>query len=65
METLTDIEHQQKDSDMIFNQIHQAFDNMDEAKSAIVAFYVTDMSISRAGISHAIGRLEQYYREKL
>jgi hypothetical protein len=55
-------EKQQSDSDMIFMQItHADFATLQEAESAIVVFYVPDMTISRAGISHAIGRLKRHF----
>jgi hypothetical protein len=54
-----------KDSDMIFTQITEAnFNNLKEAKRTIVYLYVPDMTISRAGISHALNRLEKYFKEK-
>ena len=54
-------EQQMKDSDMIFTQIStSAIDNFEEAERLLV-MYIMDMTISRAGISHARGRLKQYY----
>jgi hypothetical protein len=53
---------QQEDSDMIFTQITTGdFATLQEAEATIALFYVPDTSISRAGISHAIGRLKKYY----
>lgn len=58
-------EQQMKDSDMIFTQITNGdFHDMKEVNDAVVMLYVMDMSISRAGISHALGRLERHYAEK-
>ena len=54
-------EAQQRDSDTIFLQITSAFDSIEDAKAAIVLFYVPDPSFSRAGICHALKRLEKYY----
>jgi hypothetical protein len=52
-----------KDSDMIFTQITTgAFENWDEVNQAVVMLYVPDMTISRSGISHALKRLEDYYK---
>ncbi len=53
-----------KDSDMIFTQISTsgAIDFKD-ARNMIVMLYVPDMTISRAGISHAMKRLERFYLE--
>jgi hypothetical protein len=59
-------EQQMKDSDMIFTQITTAYyDNFEEARRAIVLFYVPDMSISRAGIAHALKRVEDYFVAQL
>lgn len=56
-------EQQQKDSDMIFTQITSGdFNTIEEAKRAVVTLYIPDMTISRAGISHAIGRLEKHFK---
>jgi len=52
---------QMKDSDMIFKQVTSANFSKEEAKRVIVMLYVPDMSISRAGISHALKRIEQHY----
>lgn len=50
------------DSDMIFTAISTGdFDNYKQAEEAVVILYVTDMSFSRAGISHALKRLEKFY----
>jgi len=59
------IEQQNKDADMIFTQIStSAIDNYADALQLICSFYVTDMSISRAGISLALNRLEEFYKDK-
>jgi len=56
------LDQQTKDSDMVFTAISTgAFDSFEEANRAVVMFYVTDMSVSRAGISHALKRLERHY----
>jgi len=56
-------EQQMKDSDMIYNQIRSAgYESWEEAQRAIVNIYVPERTISRAGISHAIKRLEEYYK---
>jgi hypothetical protein len=58
-------EQQMRDSDMIFTQITTGdFPTFDMANRAIVMFYVTDMTISRAGISHALKRLERHYNDR-
>lgn len=55
-------ENQVSDSEMIFKQITNGdFDNFEQVKQAVVMLYVMDMSISRAGISHALKRLEAHY----
>lgn len=57
-------EKQMADSDVIFTQVSAAgFDNFAEANRVVVTIYVPDMSVSRAGISHALKRLEKYYAE--
>ncbi len=59
---ITTPEKQQSDSDMIFLQITSGdFSTLQEAESAIALFYVPDMTISRAGISHALGRLKRHF----
>lgn len=51
-----------RDADMIYNQItHGDFPDLSLAQAAIVKLYVPDLTISRAGISHALKRLEKYY----
>lgn len=57
-------DQQMKDSDMIFTQISTGDFNSDSFEMAVVMLYVPDMSISRAGISHALKRLEQHYKEQ-
>ena len=57
-------EQQTKDSDMIFKQIStSAIDNFVDAEKLLVT-YIMDMSISRAGISHARERLQKFYQNK-
>lgn len=58
-------EQQQYDSDTIFTQITTGdFNSLEEAQQVIALFYVPDGSISRAGISHALKRLERHFKEK-
>lgn len=59
------IEQQMKDSDMIFAQISGVFDSKDEATQAVLMLYAPDMSISRAGISHVLGRIERHYAGRI
>lgn len=55
----------QADSDMIFTQVSTgAFDNYAQAEDLIVMLYVPDLTISRAGISHAMTRLKRFYAER-
>lgn len=55
-------EQQQYDSDTIFAQIATGdFNSIEEARQVIALFYVPDGSISRAGISHALKRLEKHF----
>jgi len=66
MITIEDIKEDQakwlNDSDIIFTAISTSdFETFKEAETAIVMLYVTDMSFSRAGISHALKRLEKFY----
>jgi len=50
------------DSDIIFTAIStSAFESFKEAETAIVMLYVPDITFSRAGISHALKRLEDFY----
>ena len=57
-------EKQQSDSDIIFTAISTgAFENFKEAEQAVVMLYVTDQTFSRAGISHALKRLERHYKK--
>ncbi len=57
-------EQQMKDSDMIFKAISTGdFDNFNQAEQAVVAFYISDLSFSRSGISHALKRLEKHYNK--
>ncbi len=61
-----DLKKQNTDAEMIFKQITNGnFDDFDMAQQAVVTLYVPDMSISRAGISLALKRLEQHYKEGL
>ncbi len=52
------------DADMIFTQISSGdFDDFAMAQRAVVMIYVPDMTVSRAGISLALKRLEYFYAE--
>ena len=52
------------DSDMIFTQVSSGdFDDYKMAESLVCMLYVPDMTISRAGISDALKRLERHYKE--
>ena len=63
--TLETYEQQSKDSDMIFTQVTSgSFEDYEQAERTVVTFYAPDLTISRAGISHALKRLQQYYRDK-
>ncbi len=54
------IEQQMKDSEMICAQIFGAeYDTFADAQRTIVTIYVPDMTISRAGISHALKKIKQ------
>lgn len=53
-------EQQTKDSDTIFSVISNSAENMNEA-SMMVTMYIMDLNFSRAGISHAVKRLEQHF----
>ena len=56
---------QEEDSNMIFNQItHGDFPTWELAEQALVTIYIPDMTISRAGISHAMKRLQKFYKDK-
>lgn len=58
------LEAQQRDSDMIFAQITSGdFDNFKDAEQAVALIYAPDKTISRAGISHALKRLEQHFKK--
>lgn len=62
---MTASEQQQADSDMIFTQISTGnFDDYKMAEELIVLLYIPDMTISRAGISHAMVRLQRFYAER-
>jgi len=56
---------QMKDSDTIFTAISTGdFENFSQAEQAVVMLYVTDAAFSRAGISHALKRLERFYAQR-
>lgn len=55
----------QQDSDMIFTQVTSGdFDDYKMAERLVCMLYVPDMTVSRAGISHALSRLERHYKEQ-
>jgi len=57
-------EQQMKDSEMIFTQVTTSdFDSWSDVNDAVLMMYVPDMSISRAGISHALKRLKKHYSD--
>jgi hypothetical protein len=59
------VEKMISDSDIIFTAISTGdFDNFKMAEQTVVMLYVTDMSFSRSGISHALKRLEQFYKNR-
>ena len=50
---------------MVFTAVSTGdFDDYKMAEQAVVMLYVPDMSVSRAGISHALKRLERFYAER-
>lgn len=55
---------QMDDSEIIFTAVSNAASSMEEANRMVVMAYVTDTDFSRAGISHALKRLEQHYNTK-
>ena len=60
-----DVKKQMEDSDIIFTAISTSgLLNYKEAEQMIVMAYIPDESFSRAGISHALKRLERFYKEK-
>jgi hypothetical protein len=62
---VTDSEQMLAESEMIFTQITSGdFPTFELANRAVCTIYVPDMTISRAGISHALGRLEKHYAEQ-
>jgi len=57
-------EQQMEDSDTIFTAISSGdFDDFKQAERMVVIAYVPDMDFSRAGISHALKRLEKHYSQ--
>lgn len=63
---MNELYQQQKDSDMIFKQISTsaAIDNYKDAERLILSLYIGDMTISRAGISDALKRLDKFYKSE-
>jgi hypothetical protein len=61
-----ELEKQFKDSDIIFTAISTSgARDFKEAEKMVVMGYVTDMSFSRAGVSHALKRLEKHYNQEV
>lgn len=58
-----ELAEQNKWSDIIFTAITTGDYNSFEEAMSVVMLYITDMSVSRAGISHALKRLEDYYNK--
>jgi hypothetical protein len=55
---------QMRDSDIIFIAITSGdFVNFEKVQQTVEIKYLTDLSFSRAGIYHALKRLEKYYAE--
>lgn len=58
-------ENQMKDSDIVFTAISTSgARDFKEAERMVVMAYVMDTDFSRAGVSHALKRLEKFYNEK-
>jgi hypothetical protein len=59
------LEEQKKWSDRIFNAVSNGgARDYHQAESMVISFWVPDMSVSRAGISHALERLKRHYGDK-
>ena len=59
------LKQQARDSEMIFKAISTGnFDNFKQAQQVVAMFYITDMSISQSGISHALKHLKRFYEGK-
>lgn len=57
-------ENQMKDSEIIFTAVSTSgARDFKEAERMVVMAYVMDLDFSRAGISHALKRLEKFYIE--
>ena len=57
-------EQQEKDAQMIFNQITNAwFETYQEAERAITMVYIQDPTISRSGISRALEMLKRHFEQ--
>lgn len=64
MNALITAEQMKADADMIFTQITSGdFPDYEIAQRAVCTIYVPDMTISRAGISLALTRLERHYKD--
>ncbi len=53
-----------EDSDRVFNTLSDSMESMQQARNAITALYMPDLSYSRAGLCHAIKRLERHFEEQ-
>lgn len=59
-----EVKNWQRHSDMVFTAISTSgARDFAEAERMAVHVYVPDMSVSRAGISHALKRLERHYKQ--
>lgn len=63
MSTIENREVMERDAEMIFKQITSSggIDNYNDAQRLVVQLYVTDLTVSRSGISHALKLLEKHY----
>ena len=59
---MKELKKQYDDSNIIYKQITSGkFDNYNEAEKAVTTLYIMDLTVSRAGISHALSRLKRHY----
>lgn len=57
-------EQQEKDAQMIFNQVTSGhFGNYERAEFAVTLTYVGDPTVSRSGISRALELLKRHYSQ--
>lgn len=63
--TIETPENQRKHSDEIFTAVSTgSFDDYSHAEVAVMFLYGFDKSYSRCGISHALKRLENFYKDR-